>query len=53
MVRNTYIYPPAASMRIIQDIFGYTSTHMPKYNSIRFVCLSACLSVCLSAALAL
>lgn len=34
MVRNTYIYPPAASMRIIQDIIGYTSVHMPKYNSI-------------------
>lgn len=34
MVRNTYIYPPKPSMRIISDIFGYTSTHMPKYNSI-------------------
>lgn len=34
MVRNTYIYPPKASMRIISDIFGYTSTRMPKYNSI-------------------
>jgi len=34
MVRNTYIYPPAASMKIIADIFEYTSTHMPKYNSI-------------------
>ena len=34
MVRNTYIYPPAASMRIIQDIFGFTSVHMPKFNSI-------------------
>jgi len=34
MVRNTYIYPPAASMRIISDIFAYTSKHMPKYNSI-------------------
>lgn len=34
MVRNTYIYPPEASMRIIQDIFGYTSEFMPKYNSI-------------------
>jgi methylmalonyl-CoA mutase len=34
MVRNTYIYPPPNSMRIIQDIFGYTSTHMPKFNSI-------------------
>ncbi|MFN3868440.1 MAG: methylmalonyl-CoA mutase [Hyphomicrobiaceae bacterium] len=34
MVRNTYIYPPAPSMRIISDIFGYTSQHMPKFNSI-------------------
>jgi methylmalonyl-CoA mutase len=34
MVRNTYIYPPEQSMRIIADIFGFTSTHMPKYNSI-------------------
>ncbi|WP_245315598.1 methylmalonyl-CoA mutase [Bradyrhizobium yuanmingense] len=34
MVRNTYIYPPAPSMRIISDIFAYTSTRMPKYNSI-------------------
>jgi methylmalonyl-CoA mutase len=34
MVRNTYIYPPAPSMRIIGDIFAYTSTHMPKFNSI-------------------
>ena len=34
MVRNTYIYPPAASMRIIADIFAYTSAHMPKFNSI-------------------
>lgn len=34
MVRNTYIYPPAPSMRIIQDIFGYTSAFMPKFNSI-------------------
>ncbi len=34
MVRNTYIYPPDASMRIIGDIFAYTSRHMPKYNSI-------------------
>ena len=34
MVRNTYIYPPRPSMRIISDIFGYTSTHMPRYNSI-------------------
>lgn len=34
MVRNTYIYPPEPSMRIIADIFGYTSRHMPKFNSI-------------------
>ncbi|MCB9232877.1 MAG: methylmalonyl-CoA mutase [Bacteroidia bacterium] len=34
MVRNTYIYPPAASMRIIADIFEYTSRHMPRFNSI-------------------
>ncbi|MBL8590531.1 MAG: methylmalonyl-CoA mutase [Methylobacteriaceae bacterium] len=34
MVRNTYIYPPAASMRIISDIFGFTSQNMPKFNSI-------------------
>jgi methylmalonyl-CoA mutase len=34
MVRNTYIYPPAASLRIISDIFAYTSTEMPKFNSI-------------------
>ncbi len=34
MVRNTYIYPPAASMRIIGDIFAYTSKYMPKFNSI-------------------
>jgi methylmalonyl-CoA mutase len=34
MVRNTYIYPPKASMRIIADIFKYTSQHMPKFNSI-------------------
>ncbi|NVN50853.1 methylmalonyl-CoA mutase [Mycolicibacterium hippocampi] len=34
MVRNTYIYPPKPSMRIISDIFGYTSVKMPKYNSI-------------------
>jgi len=34
MVRNTYIYPPKPSMRIISDIFGYTSKHMPKFNSI-------------------
>lgn len=34
MVRNTYIYPPAPSMRIIADIFEYTSKNMPKFNSI-------------------
>jgi len=34
MVRNTYIYPPAPSMRIIGDIFAYTSRHMPRFNSI-------------------
>ena len=34
MVRNTYIYPPATSMRIIGDIFAYTSQYMPKFNSI-------------------
>jgi len=34
MVRNTYIYPPGPSMRIISDIFAYTSRHMPKFNSI-------------------
>jgi methylmalonyl-CoA mutase len=34
MVRNTYIYPPQPSMRIIGDIFAYTSRHMPKFNSI-------------------
>ncbi|MGV3557975.1 methylmalonyl-CoA mutase [Larkinella arboricola] len=34
MVRNTYIYPPEPSMRIIGDIFAYTSRHMPKFNSI-------------------
>ncbi|MCB5295142.1 MAG: methylmalonyl-CoA mutase, partial [Candidatus Cloacimonetes bacterium] len=34
MVRNTYIYPPEASMRIIADIFSYTSRKMPKFNSI-------------------
>ena len=34
MVRNTYIYPPAASMRIIGDIFAYTSKNMPKFNCI-------------------
>ncbi|MXP13880.1 methylmalonyl-CoA mutase [Altererythrobacter confluentis] len=34
MVRNTYIYPPAPSMRIVSDIIAYTSAHMPKFNSI-------------------
>jgi len=34
MVRNTYIYPPAPSMRIISDIFSYTSERMPRFNSI-------------------
>jgi methylmalonyl-CoA mutase len=34
MVRNTYIYPPLPSMRIISDIFDYTSKNMPKFNSI-------------------
>lgn len=34
MVRNTYIYPPEPSMRIIADIFEFTSKHMPKFNSI-------------------
>ncbi|MGL5733573.1 MAG: methylmalonyl-CoA mutase, partial [Beijerinckiaceae bacterium] len=34
MVRNTYIYPPNGSMRIISDIFGYTARNMPKFNSI-------------------
>jgi methylmalonyl-CoA mutase len=33
MVRNTYIYPPAASMRIVSDIIAYTSAHMPRFNS--------------------
>jgi len=34
MVRNTYIYPPAESMRIVGDIFAYSAKHMPKFNSI-------------------
>jgi methylmalonyl-CoA mutase len=34
MVRNTYIYPPAPSMRIVSDIIGYTADHMPRFNSI-------------------
>src|ERR1043166_7139784 len=34
MVRNTLVHPPAGSMRIISDIFGYTAKNMPKFNSI-------------------
>src|SRR6202051_4604888 len=34
MVRNTFIYPPLPSMRLISDIFAYTSTKMPRFNSI-------------------
>jgi methylmalonyl-CoA mutase len=34
MVRNTYIYPPSESMRIVGDIFAYTAQHMPRFNSI-------------------
>ncbi len=34
MVRNTYIFPPTPSMRIVSDIFAYTAEHMPKFNSI-------------------
>ncbi|MCY4191657.1 MAG: methylmalonyl-CoA mutase family protein, partial [Rhodospirillaceae bacterium] len=34
MVRNTYIYPPEPSMRIVSDIIGYTAKHMPRFNSI-------------------
>jgi methylmalonyl-CoA mutase len=34
MVRNTYIYPPAPSLKIISDIFSFTAAHMPKFNSI-------------------
>ena len=34
MVRNTFIYPPGPSMRIVGDIFAYTAAHMPKWNSI-------------------
>ncbi len=34
MVRNTYIYPPTQSMKIVSDIFAYTARHMPKFNSI-------------------
>lgn len=43
MVRNTFIYPPEPSMRIIGDIFGYTSEHMPKYN--RFVTVGFALCI--------
>ncbi|GAA2020237.1 methylmalonyl-CoA mutase [Nakamurella flavida] len=34
MVRNTYIYPPTPSMRIVSDVFAYTAAHMPRFNSI-------------------
>jgi len=34
LTRNTYIYPPEPSMRIVSDIIGYCSTHMPKYNTV-------------------
>jgi methylmalonyl-CoA mutase len=34
MVRNTYIYPPQPSMRVVADIIGYTAAHMPKFNSV-------------------
>jgi methylmalonyl-CoA mutase len=34
MVRNTFIYPPESSMRVVADIIGYTAEHMPRYNSI-------------------
>jgi methylmalonyl-CoA mutase len=34
MVRNTYIYPPEMSMKIISDIFAYQSKHLPRFNSI-------------------
>src|ERR1700756_2622598 len=34
MVRNTYIYPPGPSMRIVSDIFSYTAEHMPRFNSV-------------------
>ena len=40
MVRNTYIYPPAPSMRIVADIIEYTARHMPKFNSISISRLS-------------
>ena len=38
MVRNTYIYPPEPSMRIVSDIIAYTSANMPKFNSISISC---------------
>jgi len=38
MVRNTYIYPPAPSMRIVSNIFSFTSMHMPKFNPISISC---------------
>jgi methylmalonyl-CoA mutase len=34
MVRNTYIYPPEPSMRIVSDIIAFTAEHMPRYNSV-------------------
>ena len=40
MVRNTYIYPPKPSMRIISDIFAYTSAKMPKFNSVSYTHLT-------------
>ncbi len=43
MVRNTYIYPPEFSMRIIADIFEYTSQNMPKFNSISAVAPASCM----------
>ena len=42
LVRNTYIYPPKQSMKIVGDIFKYTSKKMPKFNSISvsgYICL--------------
>jgi methylmalonyl-CoA mutase len=36
MVRNTYIYPPEPSMRIVADIIEYSTKHMPKFNSLDF-----------------
>ncbi|GIR83099.1 MAG: hypothetical protein CM15mP84_08470 [Cellvibrionales bacterium] len=40
MVRNTYIYPPAPSMRIIGDIIAHCSAHLPKFNTISYFWLS-------------